>query len=71
MCTVTVNVDEVALKSVNSGLTSTAAISQWIQQMVDQCVEEMTLRTDDEDRDMSVEELYHAIEQDVKAIYAE
>ena len=70
MCTVTVNVDEVALKSVNSGLTSTAAISQWIQQMVDQCVKEMT-DINRAERNMSVEELYHAIEQDVKAIYAE
>ena len=72
MCTVTVNIDEDLLRSVNPDLTSTAAIRKWAQQLIDCRIQEMMdVELFDISDDMSVEDLYHAIEKDVKAIYAE
>ena len=72
MCTVTVNIDENLLRSVNPDLTSTAAIRKWAQQLIDCRIQEMMdVELFDISDDMSVEDLYHAIEKDVKAIYAE
>ena len=41
MCTVTVNIDENLLRSVNPELTSTAAIREWAQQLIDYRIQEM------------------------------
>ncbi len=51
-------------------LDSTAAIRQWVQQLIDLRIQEI-IAEDDANRDMTPEELYHVIEQDIKAIYAE
>ena len=64
MCTVSIDIDEAAIQQIDPGLTSRERIGQWLQHRVDMMLNEMT-------RDMTVEELYYAIEQDVKAIYAD
>ena len=53
------------MQRINPSLTSNELIGEWLQEQVDMLIEEY------ESPDMSVEELYHAIEQDVKAIYAD
>ena len=65
MCTVRIKVDEAVMQRINPSLTSSELIGEWLQEQVDMLIEEY------ESPDMSVEELYHAIEQDVKAIYAD
>lgn len=53
------------MQRINPSLTSSELIGEWLQEQVDMLIEEY------ESPDMSVEELYRAIEQDVKAIYAD
>ncbi|MBO7537803.1 MAG: hypothetical protein J6T44_00815 [Prevotella sp.] len=53
------------MQRINPSLTSSELIGKWLQEQVDMLIEEY------ESPDMSVEELYRAIEQDVKAIYAD
>ena len=64
MCTVSINIDEATIQQIDPCLTSRESIGQWLQRHVDMMLKEMT-------RDVTVEELYYAIEQDVKAIYAD
>ena len=64
MCTVSINIDEATIQQIDPSLTSRESIGQWLQRHVDMMLKEMT-------RDVTVEELYYAIEQDVKAIYAD
>lgn len=70
MCVVDVKVDEGVLREILPELDSTAAIRQWVQQLIDLRIQEIVAE-DDINRDMTPEELYHVIEQDIKAIYAE
>ena len=70
MCTVSVKVDEAVLREILPELDSTAAIRQWVQQLIDLRIQEI-IAEDGFNRDMTPEELYHVIEQDIKAIYAE
>ena len=70
MCTVSVKVDEAVLREILPELDSTVAIRQWVQQLIDLRIQEIVAE-DDINRDMTPEELYHVIEQDIKAIYAE
>ncbi|MBR5910878.1 MAG: hypothetical protein IKZ55_02750 [Bacteroidales bacterium] len=80
MCTVSINIDEAAMRRINPLLTSRESISRWLQHQVDLMVEDMIL--DDHEttgldasdmllHDVTVEELYAIIEQDIKAIYAD
>ena len=72
MCTVTINIDEDLIRSVDPNLSNKAAIREWAQQLIDCRIQEMMdVELFNISDDMSVEELYHAIEKDVKAIYAE
>lgn len=68
MCTVDVKVDEGVLREILPELDSTAAIRQWVQQLIDLRIQEIVAE-DDINRDMTPEELYHVIEQDIKAYY--
>ncbi len=52
MCSITVKVNEEILRKVNPNLNSTAAISQWVQQLVDLHTQEMTEFIDDEYMDI-------------------
>lgn len=79
MCTVSINIDEATMRQINPLLTSQESISLWLQHQVDLMIEEMILE-DNETKsretsdpllhDVTVEELYAIIEQDIKAIYA-
>jgi hypothetical protein len=72
MCTVTVNIDEDLLRNINPNLTNSAAIRDWAQQLIDSRIRTMQENKElYQERDMTVEELYQAIEQDVKDVYAE
>ena len=79
MCTVSINIDEATMRQINPLLTSRESIGKWLQHQVDLMVEEMIL-DDNETKflgtsdpllhDVTVEELYAIIEQDIQAIYA-
>lgn len=59
MCTVTVNIDENLLRSVNPDLTSTAAIRKWAQQLIDGHIQEM-MEEDEETVDLeTAREMLH------------
>ena len=68
MCTVSVKVNEALLRGMRPELNSTAAIRQWAQQ------QEMThcavSREYALDRDMTPEQLYAVISEEIDDIYA-
>ena len=43
MCTVSINIDDVAVRRINPYLTSRESIGQWLQQQVDDFIEKMVL----------------------------
>lgn len=65
MCTVIVDIDEKTLRDVNSNLSDTEAIRNWVQQLIDSRIREM-LGEDNET--MSIEE---AREMTLKAVREE
>ena len=76
MCTVSVEVDEKVLRGINPNLDSSAALRHWVQQLVNYHTQMMV--DDNEEtvdmkfsHDMTPEELYDVIEQDIRAIYAD
>ena len=76
MCTVSINVNDAVMRQINPTLTNRECIKQWLQHQVDMMIARM-VEEDDEtmdleiSNDMTIEELYDAIEQDVKNIYAD
>ncbi len=44
MCTISINIDEVAVRRINPLLTSRESISRWLQHQVDEMIEEMALQ---------------------------
>lgn len=73
MCTVTANIDEKALREVNPNLSSTAAIREWAQRLIDCRIQELKINKDAfaMERDMTSEELFYLVADDVNAIYAD
>ena len=73
MCTVTVDIDEKALRGVNPNLSDMAAIRKWAQALINARIQEMV--RDEEsyalERDMTPEELFDVVVKDVEAIYAD
>lgn len=67
MCTISVEVDEKALRNVLPELESPAAISRWVQLLIDQHIEALT-KDDLQQQDMS-EGLYNGLKPDF--IYAD
>ena len=61
MCTVNVNVDEAELRELRPELNNMAAISLWVQGMVNLRMQQMRM---ERDQNASLEDLWHAIEQD-------
>ena len=53
MCTVSVKIDEAALRDMRPDLDSTAAIRLWAQQMIDICIQQMEYENTET---MSIEE---------------
>ena len=76
MCTVSINVNDAVMRRINPSLTNRERIKQWLQHQVDMMIARM-VEEDDEtmdleiSNDMTIEELYDVIEQDVKNIYAD
>ena len=58
MCTVSINIDEAAMRQIDPRLTSLESIGQWVQHQMDLLVSELTCS-------MRSDELYSGIEQDV------
>ena len=52
MCTISVEVNEKVLRKVNPNLDSSAALHQWVQQLVDLHTQEMLANSDDETMDL-------------------
>ena len=81
MCTVSIKVNENIIRDLMPGLDSTTAIRRWAQKLIDQHIEALTREYAQQQadtavdarfsRDMTPEELYNLIEQDVRAIYAD
>ena len=67
MCTVSVKVDEEVLRGVFPELESASDIRQWAQKLIDARLCEI----EKDAANMTVEELYTAIEQDVREVYAD
>ena len=67
MCTVSVTVDDKMLQHISPNLTTKESIGRWLQQKVDIMIGDMI--EESSYSDISVEELYLAIEKDVKEIY--
>lgn len=67
MCTVSVTVDDKMLQHISPDLTTKESIGRWLQQKVDIMIGDMI--EESSYNDVSVEELYLAIEKDVKEIY--
>ena len=82
MCVRTVNVDEARLRKISASFKDVNVIDQWLQIVINNAIDDMELGDLTElplatvekypyDKDMTVEELYAAVMEDVKAIYAE
>ena len=67
MCTVRVKVDEAVLREMMPELDSNAAIRLWVQKLVDMHLHQLRALPD---RDMTPEELYNAISDEIDYIYA-
>lgn len=75
MCTISVEVNEKMLRSLNPNLDSTAAISQWVQQLVNYHTQLMVDNNGEAtdmkfSHDMTPEELYDVIAEEIDHIYA-
>ena len=75
MCTVSIKVDDEKMSRIDPSLNSLDSICRWLQHHVDVLIEEKMAENDetivfDATGDMTVEQLYATIEQDIKAIYA-
>ena len=72
MCTVTVDIDEKTLCGVNPNLSSTAAIRNWAQMLINARIQEMVREKEAYalERDMTPEELFSLVADDVRNIYA-
>ncbi|MBR5984003.1 MAG: hypothetical protein IK025_09855 [Bacteroidales bacterium] len=75
MCTVSINVDEATIQQINPGLTSRESIGSWLQHQVDLMMKEMAHgRTESRrlalKKDMTPEQLYSLISEEIDEIYA-
>lgn len=70
MCTVNIDIDEALLRDVMPELNSTAAIRSWAQQLIDLRIQGMLRREFALQRDMTPEELYDVIAEEIDSIYA-
>ena len=73
MCTVNIQVDEALLRDMMPELDSPASIRLWVQQLIDLRIQEMHQKSVHNvsalDHDLTPEELYHVIEQEIDYIY--
>ena len=66
MCTVSINIDEAALRDLRPELDSTAAIRLWAQELIDTSMRQMRMERERKtlQSEATQEDLWHAIEQD-------
>ena len=73
MCTVNIQVDEALLQDMMPELDSPASIRLWAQRLIDLHIQEMHQKSVHNasalDHDLTPEELYHVIEQEIDYIY--
>ena len=67
MCTVSINIDEAAIRDVRPELNTTAAIRSWAQELIDSRLRQMRL---EDEETMSVEELRAMVLETVRKEYA-
>ena len=60
MCMISITVNEAALREMRPDLDSTAAISRWVQELIDSRMQQMRM---EKGQNVSQEDLWHAIEQ--------
>jgi len=75
MCTVRINIDEAMIQRINPGLTSRESIGCWLQHQVDLMVEEYARGRAESRRqalkkDLTPEQLYSLISEEIDDIYA-
>jgi hypothetical protein len=75
MCTVSINIDEATLRQINPLLTNRESIGKWLQHQVDMMVEEYARgraesRKQALTKDMTPEQLYSLISEEIDGIYA-
>ena len=70
MCTVSVKVDEALIREVLPELDNTAAIRLWAQMLIDEHLKSLFEDKYIFQHDMTVEELYGTISNEIDAIYA-
>jgi len=77
MCTISIDVDEATIQQIDPRLTSRESIGRWLQHQVDLMLEEMTVSNDLAEnrrlaleRDMTPEQLYSVVLEEIEDIYA-
>jgi hypothetical protein len=78
MCTVSINVNEATLREMRPDLDTTAAIRLWAQQQIELRIQQMRAEQERNassreralERDMTPEELYAVISEEIDDIYA-
>jgi hypothetical protein len=74
MCKVSIDINEDIIREVLPELEDTAAIRIWAQMLIDSRLRELVAKEDETRRklsqDMSVEELYNVIAEEIDSIYA-
>ena len=69
MCKVSINIDEAALRELRPELNTTEAIGLWAQQFVNSYIQKFK-REKALQHDMSPEQLYDLVAEEIDAIYA-
>ena len=67
MCTVTIDIDETAIRDLRPELNTTAAIRTWVQELIDLRMRQMRL---EDEETMSVEEARAMVLETVRKEYA-
>lgn len=67
MCTVSIDIDEVAIRDLLPELDSTAAIRLWAQELIDSRMHQMRL---EDEETMSVEDARNMVHETVRKEYA-
>ena len=75
MCTVSINIDEATMRQINPLLTNRESIGKWLQHQVDLLVEDYSRgraesRKQALEKDMTPEQLYSLISEEIDEIYA-
>ena len=66
MCTVSINIDEAAIRDMRPDLNTTAAIRSWVQELIDSRLRQMRL---EDEETMDVEEVRAMVLETVRREY--